>query len=130
MPRWRGLRQGRPALYLVYQYGDPEWPDETLTELAKADITEDGGQVREVLVVKRWRYSPQLPAASIAAGAVWRMEAVQGRDNLWFSGATCSHEAVDSIVNYNARLADVMAARIQGRRPPGPDLLRRLWYEW
>jgi hypothetical protein len=71
----------------------------------------------------RWKYAPQLGSGAIREGGLGRMERQQGQHNLWVSGATASHEAVDNIVDYNERLVERMAAAFAGRDPADPDLL-------
>lgn len=47
----------------------------------------------------------------------------QGHGNLWISGATACHEAVDNIVDYNGRLVERMAVAFAGGEPSSPETL-------
>jgi hypothetical protein len=100
-----GLPADRPDVYVTYQYADPAISDEQLLDNLKEDIAARGGTVTEVLIQKRWKYGPTLSREAILGGALQQRERVQGRDNLWFSGASFSHEAVVNIVDFNVRLA-------------------------
>ena len=99
----------RPDLYVCYQYGDPARTDDEQVATLRADLAAQGATLNAVLQHCRWKYSPQLTTQAIREGAVSRMERQQGKNNLWISGATLSHETVDNIVNYNARLVERMA---------------------
>jgi hypothetical protein len=109
----------RKHVYVVYQYGSAQMSDASLRERLEADVALHGGRVVEVLGQVRWKYSPKLTREAIASGAVWQLDALQGHQNTWYSGASLSHEAVDNIVDYNVKLADRMEYAIGGyaRRP-------------
>jgi hypothetical protein len=111
----------RPDLYVVYQYGDPARSDDEQVATLRADLAAEGATLDAVLRHCRWKYSPQLTPGAIRGGAVSRLERQQGKGNLWISGATASHEAVDNIVNYNARLVERMAVAFEGRDPSSDD---------
>lgn len=104
----------RRHVYVVYQYGSPQTSELSLRGRLDTDVSACGGRVVDVLGTYRWRYSPKLTPDAIASGAVWELEALQGRHNTWFTGACLSHEAVDTIVDYNVKLADRMEHKIRG----------------
>ncbi|RME26403.1 MAG: hypothetical protein D6798_06800 [Deltaproteobacteria bacterium] len=126
-PVARARSTTRPDLYVCYQYGVPGASGEDLLERLQADIRADGGRVVTVHRQARWRYAPQLDSDAIAQGYAWRLEGLQGVDDTWYTGASLSHEAIDSIVDYNQWLADRMELRM--RRKAGetldPDWLDR-----
>ena len=106
------LPPGRPDVYVTYQYAEPAFSNEKMLEILKQDIAADGGRVTHVEIQKRWKYSPELTHDAIRAGAVWKMRDLQGHDNLWFSGASFSHESVVNIVNFNEDLvAQILRAQ-------------------
>ncbi len=117
----------RKHVYVVYQYANDQLSDATLRSRLEADVARQGGRVVDVLGTWRWRYSPKLAADAIATGAVWALEALQGRRNTWYTGACLSHEAVDTIVDYNVKLADRMEHAIRGYA--SQPLRNRFWYE-
>lgn len=110
----------RPDVYVCYQYGGPGLDAQALEDKLRADIAAQGGAVRQVITRARWRYAPQLDAQAIRDGYVWRLEALQGNQRTWYTGASASHEAVDNIVDYNTWLADRM--ELQLRREAGEPL--------
>jgi glycine/D-amino acid oxidase-like deaminating enzyme len=113
-----GLSQNRPDVYVCYQYGgDAELPLDVLQQKLREDIAAEGGRVVEVITQAAWKYCPTLARPAIADGGVWRIEEVQGRDNLWFAGASVCHESADNIVDYNERLVYRMRDAIEGRTP-------------
>jgi hypothetical protein len=116
----------RPDLYVCYQYGDPCRSDDEQIETLRADLAAQGGTLNRVLRHCRWKYSPQLTSEAIRTGAASLMERQQGKDNLWISGATASHETVDNIVNYNARLVERMEVAFKGGDPSSPETFGRV----
>ncbi len=116
-PVAKARRATRPDVYVCYQYGDPRRTDEEIQSALREDLGADGATVNAVLRQCRWQYSPQLTSDAIRDGASARMERRQGHGNLWISGATMSHEAVDNIVDYNRRLVDRMTMAFEGRDP-------------
>lgn len=113
----RARSDTRRDLYVCYQSGGAHHSLEALQALLREDIEAEGATLREVIQTCRWRYAPQLSTTDIAAGAVSRFERLQGRDGLWITGASASHEAVDNIVDYNQRLADRMELAFAGEDP-------------
>jgi hypothetical protein len=128
----RARSDTRRDLYVCYQAGEASRPLEALQQALREDITAEGATVRELLQTCRFRYAPQLSSGEIAAGAVARFEQLQGRDGLWITGASASHEAVDNIVDYNHRLADRMEMAFAGRDPSSREALEEVAerYEW
>lgn len=115
-------RRHRAQLYVGYQYGGAH-TDAQLLDLLKEDVAADGGDVVEVVRQARWKYCPQLSAEAIRAGALSRFERRQGEGHLWITGASASHESVDNIVDYNARLADRMVLAFEGKSPSSQAVL-------
>ena len=108
-----GLPPDRPDVYVTYQYTNASITDDQALDALRSDIAEMGGRVTEVLLRKRWKYCPTLNPEAIASGIVRDMEALQGVDNLWFSGATFSHESVFNIAEFNIGLAEKMAQALR-----------------
>ncbi|MDP2313275.1 MAG: FAD-dependent oxidoreductase [Pseudomonadota bacterium] len=104
----------RKPVYVVYQYGNRQLSDTSLRERVTRDIARQGGKVAQVLGQFRWKHSPKLPREAIAAGAVWDMEALQGKRRTWYTGASLSHESVNNVVDYNVKLADRMEHALHG----------------
>lgn len=115
-----------PEVYVTYQYGGPGLSDAVLLEKLRADVAEHGGRVTGVLGVYPWKYSPTLSLDAIRDGAVSRLRSIQGQDQLWWSGASFSHEAIDNIVDFNVRLADELEAAVRApeRAPLGRAAFR------
>ncbi len=116
----------RPSVYVCYQYGNEGWSRQQMVERLLEDLAADGAKHARVITHSRWKYAPQLTPNAIREGGVGLMERQQGKGNLWMTGATASHEAVDNIVDYNERLVERMAAAFDGRDPSDPGLLREI----
>jgi hypothetical protein len=118
--------KSRPSVYVCYQYGDPARDEGAQRKRLETNLAADGAKNVRILSFSRWKYAPQLTPEAIRAGAVRRMELQQGSGNLWVTGATASHEAVDNIVDYNERLLERMEAVFRGENPSDPALLERI----
>lgn len=116
----------RDDVYVCYQYGDRARSDAEVQGLLWEDLGAQGAHDLRRLSQHRWRYAPQWSADAIRSGALARAERQQGRNGLWVSGATASHEAVDNIVDYNERLVERMSASFRGEDPGNPELLDRI----
>ena len=126
--------EGRPDVYVCYQYGGEGMTDEVLEERLAADIAAQGGRLIKVLTRSRWKYMPRMSPEAIASGNIWRLRELQGKQNTWYTGASLSHEAVDNIVDFNMQLADRMEYRLKGfaDRPMGKPgfLAYRRWQHY
>ena len=94
-------------LYLAGQLTGPYSAPE-LAELLRADIERHGGKVTNVILQKLWKYFAQYKREAILGGLLDELEAVQGTNRTWYTGAIFSHEAVSHIVNFNAELVQRM----------------------
>lgn len=116
-------REAPKHIYLTGQYGHGLDAAQLKSALA-AEIASRGARLGAVYCQKRWKYFPRYDADAIRDGLLARMEEMQGRDNIWFSGATFSHEAVGSIVAFNSELAARILPRLYDvpvRSGPSPS---------
>jgi len=116
----------RPSVYVCYQYGVAGRTDDEQIARLHENLSANGARNIKVLTHARWKYAPQLTPGAIRAGGIGKMELQQGVGNLWITGATASHEAVDNIVDYNERLVERMSAAFAGRNPADPELLESI----
>ncbi len=91
-------------LYLSGQLSG-EYSSAELRELLRNDIADKGAKVTNIILQKMWKYHAEYKPEAIRSGLMARLEAMQGEQNTWYTGATFSHEAVSHIVNYNQKLA-------------------------
>lgn len=119
-------RPNRPDVYVCYQYGVDGLRLDGVTERLRADLAAEGVEDPTVLKQCGWKYAPQLTPGAIRDGAVARMERQQGAGNVWVTGASASHEAVDNIVDFNERLVDRMEVAFAGGDPSAPEVLERI----
>jgi hypothetical protein len=116
----------RPDLYVCYQYADPARDDAQQFEILRQSLAAQGATLNRVIAHQRWKYSPQLTRDAIRTGGAGLMERQQGKGSLWISGATTSHETVDNIVNYNARLVERMEVAFSGGDPSSSETFGRV----
>lgn len=89
------------------EYSEPE-----LEEILRREIIERGGQDPNVIMMRKWVYFAQWKGEAIREGLLTRMQAIQGRDRTWYTGALFSFEAISHIMEFNARLAPRILADI------------------
>lgn len=94
-------------LYLSGQLsGDYTGPE--LAELLRDNVAQKGATVTNVILQKMWKYFARYDPDAIRDGLLARLEAMQGQNRTFYTGATFSHEAVSHIVTYNAGLVERM----------------------
>jgi len=94
----------------------------------RKDIAEVGGLVKDIVVERRYLYHPLLQPERIRANEMLLLEKMQGKDNIWYSGASTSFETVNNIVNYNVTLADSIKYAIDIK--PHCWWPRRAWFRF
>ena len=97
-------------LYLSGQLSG-EFTSQELKELLTYHVAQRGAKITNIILQKMWKYHAQYKQEAIRNGLITRLEAMQGEQNTWYTGATFSHEAVSHIVNFNVQLAQKIHAR-------------------
>jgi len=117
----------RKNLYVCYQYASRKLSDTQLLAQLKSDIHIGYPKARLVKVVRqcRWKYSPKLSCQAIKDGAVWKMRDMQGKNNMWYTGSSWSHESVDNVVDFNHDLKYHMELVLRNAENWSP--CRRAW---
>lgn len=91
-------------LYVTAQYVNGLEPGE-LVEIMRSELTRFGANVTNVIMHRSWKYMATYDADAIRNGLLAKLEAVQGQNATFYSGAAFSYEAVSHIVEFNAGLA-------------------------
>lgn len=102
-------------LYVLNQLGG-DYTGPELAEIAMAEIRNDGGRPKAVILQKLWKYFAQYTPEGVRAGLLQRLEAMQGEANTWYTGATFSHEAVSKITAFNESLAERIAVEVNAQQ--------------
>ena len=55
------------------------------------------------------------------AGRLWDVFRMQGRNGIWYSGASVSHESIRSVMEYNKLLVKNMVPQIKKEQRFHPD---------
>lgn len=96
-----------PRAFMCFQYGG------RLTELELADklrheVQQRGGYLDHISMQKIWKFAPRYSAQALRDGLIGQMQAMQGDQRTWYTGATFSFEAVSNIVEFNRTLVPQM----------------------
>ena len=84
-----------------YSYGRPEEVSSLLAE----DVAGLGGQLARVHLERAWAFMPHFAAADLAAGALDRLEALQGRNRTYHVGGLPAFELMECAVAHAQDLA-------------------------
>ncbi len=103
-------------IYLSGQFSGDYTPDE-MKELLQKDMQDRGVTVTNIIYQKAWKYHAEYRPEAIRSGLLPRLEAMQGQNQTWYTGATFSHESINHIVNFNEKLA---ARMLQDLPQPHP----------
>ncbi|WP_330281461.1 protoporphyrinogen/coproporphyrinogen oxidase [Streptomyces sp. NBC_00588] len=77
-----------------YSYGHPG----DVTELLHEDVARLGGRLRDVHLHQPWAFMPHFGSADLEAGALDRLDALQGRDRTYYAGGLPAFELVECTV--------------------------------
>ena len=77
-------------------------------------IARKGGRLKSVILQKRWKYFPRYEPDAVRDRLLSRMNAMQGKNRTFYSGATFSYEAVANIVDFNDRLSRQIVPQLRG----------------
>jgi hypothetical protein len=108
------------------------WPhadyERKSAEVMQSDLAEVDATIEKVVIQRRFLYNPMLQDYRIAADEMRLLEHTQGKNNIWYTGASTSFETVNNIIAYNMKLAD----RIQYAISVAPHAWwpRRMWFRF
>ncbi|MEC5162730.1 flavin monoamine oxidase family protein [Janthinobacterium sp. CG_S6] len=102
---WSNRDPSVPA-YIGWQLAD--WAatlDQVNATLAQ-DVAAQGGQFGALALRREWDYFPHVGSAALRDGFYERVEALQGKDQLFYVGATLSFETVEHSARYAEELVN------------------------
>ncbi|WP_172387093.1 alpha/beta fold hydrolase [Streptomyces sp. MNP-20] len=91
--------------YTGYAYGTPGAPASALPGLLSEDAVRLGGRLVSVRMQRQWAFMPYFDSADLAAGALDRLEDLQGQQNTYHAGSLPAFELVECNVAYAQQLA-------------------------
>ncbi|OZM70810.1 hypothetical protein CFN78_23090 [Amycolatopsis antarctica] len=91
-------------VYTCYSYGAEGTGAEEITANLREDVARLGGEVTEVLVVRRWPFFPHFASEDVADGIYDRLEALQGRRRTYHVGGLPAYELIETTVAYSREL--------------------------
>ncbi|MCK2243197.1 MULTISPECIES: FAD-dependent oxidoreductase [unclassified Crossiella] len=105
-----------------HAYGRPDLDGPGVADLLRADVRAWGGQLHRLHLQRRWRFLPHFDSADLAAGALDRLEALQGRRHTYHLGGLPAFELVECVLGY---AQDLVRRHFTGlrREVPGHPLL-------
>ncbi|MEO1475376.1 MAG: FAD-dependent oxidoreductase [Pseudomonadota bacterium] len=90
-----------------------EYSDDELKELLRHEISRRGGEVKNIIHSRRWKYFPMYDSKAIAAGLTATMRKMQGERRTWHTGAAFCHEAVSNISRHNETLIPQVVSALE-----------------
>ncbi len=100
-----------------YSYGRPE----DVTARLRDDIAGLGGRLEEVHLQRAWAFMPHFGSDDLAAGALDRLDALQGRARTYYAGGLPAFELVECTVAHAQELARRHFPPVDGMLTPGDD---------
>lgn len=94
MNAWANRNPATP-LYLGWQLARRGADSDALQALLAADVAAQGGRLEHVALRQEWDYFPHVDCAALQAGFFERLEALQGRDGVYYVGGTLNFETVE-----------------------------------
>ena len=107
-------------VFIAYAYANTAWTDDALRTQFAEDLSALGAQLVEVLTLRRWVYFPHFGPDDVASGLHLHLDAAQGANHTWYSGAVASFESNDNLIDHTARLLPRMERALASTRPPLP----------
>ncbi|MFJ9627211.1 alpha/beta fold hydrolase [Streptomyces sp. NPDC101175] len=96
-------------VHTFYSYGAPEDTcddaSDDVSERLRDDIAALGGRLKETHLHRTWSFMPHFGSADLSAGALDRLEAMQGRHRTYYAGGLPSFELVECVVAQAQELA-------------------------
>ncbi|MEZ5997852.1 MAG: hypothetical protein R3B98_04085 [Hyphomonas sp.] len=89
---------------------------EELRDIMREEAVRHNFSIAAFIDQRTWRYFPQYRRDAVADGLFSRLQTCQGQGNVWFTGATFSHELVSSVVEQSRKVVDAIAARFRNAR--------------
>ncbi|NQT13777.1 MAG: FAD-dependent oxidoreductase [Planctomycetes bacterium] len=80
-------------LFVGYQLSDVSRSEEELDDLARRDVRELGGTVREIIARKAWKYFPHVKLQDLDADYYPRLNALQGERGTYYLGGLFAFES-------------------------------------
>ncbi len=77
-----------------------------ILEHIRNDVETLGGQVKEVLAIRRWVYFPHVSSEDMRDGFYERMEALQGQQLTYYSWSLMNFETVHHVTKYSKNLVE------------------------
>lgn len=93
---------------VFYQYGREEHTERFLQSKLSLELKEIGVKNCSVVEMVQWPYFNRFSQECIETGCHWRVLDLQGRNKIWFIGASVSFESVKSVSEYNMLLLSRM----------------------
>jgi predicted NAD/FAD-dependent oxidoreductase/acyl carrier protein len=89
-----------------YSYGSEDVDERAVVAKLREDVAGLGGELGEVLLVRKWKYFPHVDPAAIEAGFYDRLEALQGQNGTAYVGSLLNFELIECNVRYAEATVD------------------------
>jgi non-ribosomal peptide synthetase-like protein len=122
----------QPVLYSLFQYGthyetSERISDDVLRSMLCKDVLHMGGNLREIVGMKRWKFFPHVSPATMRGGFYEQVEGMQGQRCTYYAGSLMNFELTETTVEYSNTLVRRFFAPKRGQ---DSTLWRRFVREW
>lgn len=93
-------------IFVSYSYGGDGITEAVIKDRLRETVSKIGGQVEEILYVKKWEYFPHVELKDVQHGFYDRLENLQGQFNTYYVGEILSFTLVELILDYSRNLVE------------------------
>lgn len=101
-------------LYIGWQLAERPSTLEQVGATLAQDVAEQGGQFGALALRQEWDYFPHVGSAALRDGFYERVAALQGKDQVFYIGATLSFETVEHSARYAEELVQTAFPAVDG----------------
>lgn len=94
----------KEALVIAYAYDAPDGNPQTTTRLVMEDLEALGVCEPRIYQMKRWRHSPHVDSDQLQNGFFQRIEALQGKNGLFYAGECLSSLSLENCIRFSESL--------------------------
>jgi len=102
--RWANTE--KTDIVTVYAYSKEGIGDQEAREIVEADLRKLGGKNISLYMMCDWKHFPHVDAKTLGEGFYDKLEALQGKNNIYFSGEIMNFSNIESCITYSKDLVN------------------------